>query len=62
VKEIYKLGLKHGARLSEIRGPNGILTEDDIDNCRRLAEERLKSWRPRPVVSVTPKKAVARRS
>jgi predicted amino acid dehydrogenase len=37
VKEIYKLGLKHGAKLADIRGPKGIITEDQIKECRKLA-------------------------
>ena len=49
VKEIYKIGLKHGARLSQIRGPRGIVTDESIDACRRLAEERLKFWHPADV-------------
>ena len=43
-KEIYKLGVKHGAKLSAIQGPNGLITEEQIDTCRALAMERLKSW------------------
>lgn len=45
VKEIYKIGLKHGAKLSAIRSHNGIVSDDDIARCRELAKERLKSWR-----------------
>ena len=44
VKEIYKLGLKHGATLSAIQGPAGVITDDQIRLCRALAIERLKSW------------------
>jgi predicted amino acid dehydrogenase len=43
-KEIYKLGIKHGARLSAIQGPAGIITDHIIDSCRSLALERLKTW------------------
>ena len=43
VKEIYKLGVKHGARLSAIQGPNGLITDEQIDRCRSLAIERLRS-------------------
>lgn len=45
VKEIYKIGLKHGARLSEIQGHQGVITEDDIARCRAQAIERLRSWK-----------------
>jgi predicted amino acid dehydrogenase len=44
VKEIYRIGIKHGAKLSEISGPNGAITDEDIEHCRALAIERLRSW------------------
>ena len=44
VKEIYKIGLKHGAKLSAIRGHEGVVTEARIAQCRNLAIERLRSW------------------
>ena len=37
VKEIYKMGLKHGMKLAAISGVNGIYTKDDIDKIRNLA-------------------------
>jgi predicted amino acid dehydrogenase len=37
VKEIYRLGLKHGMKLATISGVNGIFTEADIDRTRELA-------------------------
>lgn len=37
VKEIYRLGLKHGMRLATISGVNGVYTADDIDRIRALA-------------------------
>lgn len=40
VKEIYKLGLKHGMRLATISGVNGIYGEDDIARIRELALAR----------------------
>ena len=40
VKEIYRLGLKHGMRLATISGVNGVFTDDDIARIRRLALER----------------------
>ncbi len=40
VKEIYRLGLKHGMRLATISGVNGVFTDDDIAHIRRLALER----------------------
>jgi predicted amino acid dehydrogenase len=40
VKEIYKLGLKHGMRLATISGVNGVFTPDDLARIRELALER----------------------
>ena len=37
VKEIYKLGLKHGMRLASISGINGVYTDEDIASIRDLA-------------------------
>ncbi|HET8986976.1 MAG TPA: hypothetical protein VFN43_00560 [Humibacillus sp.] len=37
VKEIYKLGLKHGMRLATISGVNGVFTDEDIARTRELA-------------------------
>ena len=37
VKEIYKLGLKHGMKLAAISGVNGVYKQKDIDKIRDLA-------------------------
>lgn len=37
VKEIYRLGLKHGMRLATMSGVNGVVTEEDLDRIRELA-------------------------
>lgn len=39
VKEIYKLGLKHGFKLAAIRGHKGIITDQEIALVRAKAEE-----------------------
>lgn len=39
VKEIYKLGLKHGFKLAAIRGHKGIITDQEIALVRARAEE-----------------------
>ena len=39
VKEIYRLGLKHGMKLAAISGRNGVFTEDDFARVRELARE-----------------------
>jgi predicted amino acid dehydrogenase len=40
VKEIYRLGLKHGMKLAAIAGVNGVYTDDDITHIRELALQR----------------------
>ena len=40
VKEIYRLGLRHGMRLAAISGVNGVFTDDDLDRVRSLALEQ----------------------
>ena len=40
VKEIYKLGLKHGMKLATISGVNGVFTTEDLARIRELALER----------------------
>jgi len=37
VKEIYKLGLKHGMKLATISGVNGVYTDEDLARVRELA-------------------------
>ncbi len=37
VKEIYRLGLKHGMKLAAISGVNGVYTPEDIAKTRELA-------------------------
>jgi hypothetical protein len=37
VREIYKLGLKHGMKLAAISGVNGPFSDDDIARVRELA-------------------------
>ena len=39
VKEIYKLGLKHGMKLAAISGVNGVFTTEDLARIRELALE-----------------------
>jgi predicted amino acid dehydrogenase len=37
VREIYKMGIKHGMRLAAISGVNGVYSDDDIAKVRTLA-------------------------
>jgi predicted amino acid dehydrogenase len=40
VREIYRLGLKHGMKLAAISGVNGVFTDEDFARIRELALER----------------------
>ena len=40
VKEIYRLGLKHGMKLAAISGVNGVYTDSDLAKIRELALAR----------------------
>lgn len=48
VKEIYRLGLRHGMRLAAISGVNGVYSEEDIARVRELALA-ARAGRPEPV-------------
>ena len=37
VKEIYRLGLKHGMKLATISGVNGVYSDEDLERVRQLA-------------------------
>ncbi len=37
MREIYRLGLKHGMKLAAISGVNGPFSDDDIARVRELA-------------------------
>jgi len=39
VKEIYRLGLRHGMKLAAISGVNGVFTDEDFARVRDLARE-----------------------
>ncbi len=42
VREIYKLGIKHGMKLAAISGVNGVFTDEDIARVKELALEARK--------------------
>jgi predicted amino acid dehydrogenase len=46
VKEIYKLGLKHGMKLSAISGVNGVFTDAAIAKVVELAKANRAGWKP----------------
>jgi hypothetical protein len=60
VREIYKLGLKHGMRLAAISGVNGPFSDDDIARVRDLAlAERARRARAHARAEARAKKAAA---
>jgi predicted amino acid dehydrogenase len=62
VKEIYKLGLKHGMKLSAISGVKGVYSDEDIAKVVELAKKARLTWKipGKPASRKTPvKKAVA---
>ncbi|HEY3450283.1 MAG TPA: dehydrogenase [Myxococcales bacterium] len=62
VKEIYKLGLKHGMRLAAISGVNGVYSDADIRRVRELALKRRAELEPRPAAAKPKVAAAASRS
>lgn len=64
VKEIYKLGLKHGMKLSAISGVGGAFTDEDIAKVVTLAKKARLKWKAgavsggAKVADAKPKKAV----
>ncbi len=40
VRDIYKMGLKHGMKLASISGVNGVYSDEDLENVRKLALEK----------------------
>jgi predicted amino acid dehydrogenase len=63
VKEIYKLGLKHGMKLAAIAGVNGAFSDEDIAKVVELAKTARKTWKAgqpaRPARAVKPRTATA---
>jgi hypothetical protein len=45
VKEIYKLGLKHGMKLAAISGVKGVYTDEDIAKVVALAKKARRTWK-----------------
>ena len=45
VKEIYKLGLKHGMKLAAISGVNGVYTDEQIAKVVALAKKARLTWK-----------------
>jgi hypothetical protein len=45
VKEIYKLGIKHGMKLAAISGVKGVYTDEDIARVVALARKARLTWK-----------------
>ena len=60
VKEIYRLGLKHGMKLATISGVNGVYTPEDIDRIRELAlAAKAPKTQPKPAATKRRRKPAA---
>ena len=60
VKEIYKLGLKHGMKLAAISGVNGVFSDEAIAKVVTLAKKARLTWDPSNGAKAA--KAVARKA
>jgi predicted amino acid dehydrogenase len=56
VKEIYKLGLKHGMKLSAISGVKGVYSDEDIARVVALAKKARLTWKGTEVAKKIPAK------
>jgi len=67
VKEIYKLGLKHGMKLAAISGVNGVFSDEDIAKVVARAKKARLTWKgaapatkaAKPTAKVVPIKSPA---
>ena len=72
VKEIYKLGIKHGMKLAAISGVKGVYSDEDIAKVVALARKARLTWngatgaKPgkagKPAAAVVPKAAAAKKA
>ena len=60
VKEIYKLGLKHGMKLAAISGVNGVFSDEDIAKVVARAKKARLTWKDSG--SAKPSKPVAQKT
>jgi predicted amino acid dehydrogenase len=65
VKEIYKLGLKHGMKLAAISGVNGVFSDEAITKVVTLAKKARLTWKDggnAKTVKPAPKKAPVKKA
>ena len=60
VKEIYKLGIKHGMKLAAISGVKGVYSDEDIAKVVALARKARLTWKKSS--SATAAKAVSKKA
>ena len=61
VKEIYRMGLRHGMKLSAISGVKGVYSDEDIAQVVALAKKARLSWKGAPAATPAPRKPAATR-
>jgi hypothetical protein len=62
VKEIYKLGLKHGMKLAAISGVNGVFSDEDIAKVVARAKKARLTWKDGAATKVPAAKAVVKKA
>jgi len=59
VKEIYRLGLRHGMKLAAISGVKGVYSDEDIAHVVALAKKARLTWQGSSAAPVAPRKRAA---
>jgi len=59
VKEIYRLGLRHGMKLSAISGVKGVYSDEDIASVVALARKARLTWNGSSTAPAAPRKRAA---
>ncbi len=59
VKEIYRLGLRHGMKLSAISGVKGVYSDEDIAGVVALAKKARLTWKGTRAAPAAPRKRAA---
>jgi hypothetical protein len=62
VKEIYKLGIKHGMKLAAISGVNGVFSDEDIAKVVVRAKKARLTWKDSAQTKVPVAKTAAKKA
>jgi Mg-chelatase subunit ChlI len=62
VKEIYKLGIKHGMKLAAISGVKGVYSDEDIAKVVALAKKARSSWKGTGDAKSAPRKPAPKKA